>query len=139
MKSRSGFVSNSSSSSFVIVGKPDEVLADLIDRNDHVEIKDPESKKRICERLNADINPHTYSWQKNKTPIADFNQPMILTRYISDCGDDYGEFGNHPQAYYYFDGAHNGPYDEDDFDELATDVWINKEDNNESKIGFRIE
>lgn len=139
MKSRTGFVSNSSSSSFVIIGNPDEELEGLLERYAHVEIKDADTKKRICERINGELNPHTYSWQKEKQPIMDHSQRMILTRYVSDCGDEYGEFGNHPQVYYYFEGGHGGPYWEDDFEELKSDVWIHKEDNNESKIGFRIE
>lgn len=139
MKSRNGFVSNSSSSSFIVIGNPDEELEALLERYAHVEIKDPDTKKRICERINGELNPHTYSWQVGKEAITDFGQRMILTRYVSDCGDEYGEFGNHRQVYYYFEGGHGGPYDEDSFEELASDVWIHKEDTNEGKIRFRIE
>jgi len=139
MKSRSGFVSNSSSSSFIVLGEPDEALSELLERTEHVEIKDANTRRKICERINKEINPHTYSWQAVKSPITDFSQKMILTRYVSDGGDEYGEFGNHPQVYCYFDGGHGGPYAEEDFDELISDVWVNKEDNDENKIRVRIE
>lgn len=139
MKSRTGFVSNSSSSSFIIIGKPDEELDELLERYAHAEIKDDETKKRIINRLNDNIDPHTYSWQERKEPITDFSQKMVITRYVSDCSDEYFVFGNHPQVYYYFEGSHGGPYYEDELDELKPDVWIHKEDNNEGSIRVCIE
>jgi len=138
MKMRSGFISNSSSSSFIILGEPatDEAKAYLDTLHDKAEIKNPETKAEIKVHINKELDPRYYSAPKSE--IIDENQTMILTRYISDSGDEYGILGKDKNIYYYYDGGHGGPYDEDAFDEIADDVWLRKEHNYENKKRIRI-
>jgi hypothetical protein len=136
MKARSGFVSNSSSSSFVIIDEPytNEAKEAFEQCRDKIEIKDSQTKSAIIAYLNEDLDPHAYAWSEAKKAILDNNHKIFLTRYVSDGGDEYGDLGRDPNVYYYFDGGHCGPYDEDDFDEIADDVYIYKEHNKVKKF-----
>jgi len=120
MKTRNGFVSNSSSSSFVIVGKiPDNFHYDF------VEIENNETKLALSERVEM---------------LANYNEAMYLTQFISD-GYDWDFFHENPHSIFqYSDGAHSGPYGEEYFDNLNNEnVWILKEDNHENEIRACIE
>ena len=108
MKVRSGFVSNSSSSSFIIIG-----VGNTPSKFDYVELKG-KMKLNIIEAMDLKI--------ENDAEI-------FLTEYVSDGYDeDYPIESN--KVIEYDNGGHTGPYDEDNYICLNDDydnVWIKRE------------
>lgn len=123
MKIRSGFVSNSSSSSYIVIGKaPTECrYIRLNSRQAHTIVEYIENNKE---------NPCDIPWSAD--------QDIYLTEFLSDAGDLCFEIPKKYNAYVYCWGGHTGPYSEEYFDVLAEseyngyfhpDVWILKEHN----------
>jgi hypothetical protein len=113
MKKRAGFVSNSSSSSFLIIG-------DTGFPYDEVELT-KEQKERV-RKQGYDI------------PL---DQKVRLTCYVSDCMEwdfMYDSSGKKLCAFIdYKDGGHGYPYDRDSYEEIAEDVWLYKEEDEENE------
>lgn len=118
MKTRQGFVSNSSSSSFIIVGcKPKTCNSILLTT---------EQAKKVVEYIRQGEGwngPQNVTW----TP---FNT-TYLTEFLSDAGELLGEISNLANSYEYTDGNHGGPYNEEAYvclhDEPWASIWILKE------------
>lgn len=117
MKKRNSFVSNSSASSFIVIGEP----------FDFVE----------CAELTEEQKASILS---NKGKPYD-ERKAYLTPYISDGSSMYSSLSALEDChvltcpvYSYDEGNHGGPYQEDRYDELDDDIWILKEDNKGENI-----
>jgi len=117
-------VSNSSSSSFVVLGKkPTECESVLLS----------------TAQANAVINYiETREWKPCEIDWSNLNE-VYLTQFLSDCGDTLFDIPKKYRAYHYVDGNHGGPYSEENYDNLTEseyhycDVWIRKEHNLEEE------
>jgi len=107
MKTRSCFVANSSSSSFIILGK---ILNDV-----NAKELTPNQRLKVETRLGIFHIPNSI--------------PVYLTQYFSDCSPIHNEISKGNLIYEYDSGNHGGPYDEDEYDEIDDNIWILKEDN----------
>lgn len=107
MKIRNGFVSNSSSSSFLVTGKQPKQV-------DFVELK-----KDQIEAIVKAGEVEKFKW--------DGKEPVYLTQFISDCGG-YEEFEEDKKCkkYNFCNGGHGGPYVEEEFEEVISNVWLEK-------------
>ena len=109
MKRRLGFVSNSSSSSFVFIGKPTE-LDDL--HYKCVKIEDKTNRDLIIKKL------------KSRYPnLIVKDEEIYLTNFLSDCWD-YDFFPTDIGAYIYEDGGHGVPYRIENYTEVSEDIWV---------------
>ena len=103
MKLRYGFVSNSSSSSFIVIGgEPTKVK--------NVQLTDPMVIQNIIDSINADHL--AYGMDEDESIVTwDGIKPVYLTQMLSDCGvytDAFGDLEHHS----YLGGQHNQtPYD----------------------------
>ena len=114
MKKRNGHVSNSSSSSFLIVGE--------------LEWK-PEfdGVVKLCEL--TDDQKWAIREEGYLTPL---NEKVSLTNFISDATEAHFilyELTDGKHIIEYQDGNHGVPYDEEYYDKIAEDVWILKTHN----------
>ena len=123
MKTRTSFVANSSSSSFIIVGEvPNEIFP-----YDKVELNLEQKQKLIADGFEFDPEKIVY-----------------LTQYVSDCCDytwereeernlgiaeaftdkdvEYRNF----QIIPYCEGNHGGPYDDEFYKMIGDNIWIKK-------------
>ena len=133
MKIRNGFVSNSSSSSFVVFGDPSKAIEQLIDygynnpiENGYIlEITDSDIKENIIDYI---IIRHVDYHNKNIIVDSDanINNKLYITTYISD-GNYLGDLQSCTGVYYYEDGNHGCPYSPEEHIKLAEHIWIDKE------------
>lgn len=135
MKFRNGYVSNSSSSSFVIFdnGNLSSSLKENIDRF-CVKIEQAEHRKRIFNTLNENrqenisyniINDYP---KQNIEDLENANLPMYLSSFIPHSSDNYDVFYYNDTVFDYHEGGHGVPYNEDWYICLDEDkeVWIEK-------------
>lgn len=129
MKKRTGLVSNSSSSSFIVIVNDniDEQIQRDLDYVRSIEILDDSTRKNIINRVNA--NKDEYRHDKEKSTI-DINSRILLTNFISDGDDAFGDFALSSSCYMYCEGSHGGPYNENDFIEIDVnkDIFVLMED-----------
>lgn len=108
MKTRTGFVSNSSSCSFILEFKPKEWC-------DYVELSEKQA-----------ANAMVFLKLDNPDMIWGLG-PFYLTEILSDATDYYYELEEDPHAFKYQEGTAGGsPYASDSV-QLANDIFIRKE------------
>jgi hypothetical protein len=107
MKIRSGFVSNSSSSSFIVFNDC-SIIPSII----NYEKLNKKQKIRLIEQGFIDS----------------VKDDIYLTQFISDGyeSDDFDKFYLAENKKSYHDGGHGCPYDEEDYDEIDDNVWLHK-------------
>jgi hypothetical protein len=151
MKVRNSFVSNSSSSSFIVIGQEPPYS--------HVKLSIRQGFNILATLTERGINN-----KYDKVPDIEWDpetEPMYLTPFISDGGDTYwqanqaGKYEEHPlggwdvepedqwpaKTYSYCGGGHLGPYGEQDYNDIKCpghwdSAWIRKEDDPQDEEDF---
>ena len=124
MKKRNGFVSNSSSSSFIIVGTKYNHLTGF----NKIKLT-PIQKLKVFLDLFFDWTNVCY-YDKAKIHkkwhlIKIFYKPTYLTQYIGDwCNTS--EIYNKVDVYEYNEGGFSSPYDESYFNEIEDGIYIKR-------------
>lgn len=124
MKARNGYVSNSSSSSFIVKEDVSNLGISCIKLN-----------KKQLELLKG-----FKQWEDDAESFEPVeNQDYYLTEYIADCCDDWGKVRDMEGAFEYSAGGHGGPYDEEDFNEYVCNfgsVYLRKEHDEAKQMSF---
>ena len=111
MRYREGFISNSSSTSFIIL---DDVC---ILKNVIIYVKLTKKQKLVL-------------IDQGHLESSDVTRKVYLTSFFSDnYKDDLLNEDNKDKSNLileYCDGGHGGPYDEDAYEEIAPDIWLYK-------------
>jgi len=115
MKMRAGFVSNSSSSSFLV-----NDLGLIHRANQGYDVR----YKQLTDSQLAEI-------EKSHPEVKNMVRPVYLTDYISDGSPGHWQLQDtdRSKCVPYFDGNHGYPYSAEEYDELIEDVWIHKQHN----------
>ena len=124
MKIRNGFVSNSSSSSFVITNM-NEVEKDKL-------LGYAAKKLNIWQKIKVFkylIQEKEDNAKKSKWTLFKnfFLKPFYLTEYIYEAQDSWGYFLDDENTFEYSQGSGYGPYDEEYYDEIDDFIWLRKE------------
>ena len=130
MKMRTGFVSNSSSSSFIVIGNfniPDNISRYFKLLNDNHLVK-------ILDGLNLESQ-----WYENDPKIKreiigsellGKGDDIYLTKFICDSCENVFEYLDEIRStsnvISYRDGSHNGPYDDGDYIHIGEEFYIAK-------------
>ncbi len=130
MKKRNGFVSNSSSSSFILDAKHEGVINNST--INYTIIEDGNVINNIKE---------FYTQYYDGAHNLDSAKKLILTEFVSDMWDDEDFIPwDELVIYEYQEGNHGGPYSEDDYIEIEDDIWLLKEHINiENQIQNRLD
>jgi hypothetical protein len=142
MKVRTGFVSNSSSSSFILVN-PKNI--DEIDKEFSTIALSKREIKKIKEWLIKEVNNSIEFWKDDKVykkqeekklkriESLSENDDIYVTNFVSDSSDQYGKIFLKKESIEYMSGGHGIPYDENwliclnpDEDDEYRRVYINK-------------
>jgi len=129
MKKRNGFVSNSSSSSFILDAKNEYVINNST--IDYIIIEDEDIIKNLKK---------FYTKYYDGDHKLDSAKKLILTEFVSDTwyDEDFMPW-DEPTIYDYQEGNHDGPYDEDDYIQIENNIWLLKEHNNIENIEQQIQ
>jgi hypothetical protein len=118
MKHRTGFVSNSSSSSFIILNDESLIDKSWIKRK---ELNEEQKKRLVLQGF-----------------LTNTTDKVFLTQFISDANDcelfytcDKTDSEYKKNIISYLDGGHHGgPYSEEAYDQIADNVWLHKSKEN---------
>lgn len=115
MKKRNGFVSNSSSSSFIILNDETLIPEDI----QYVKLTDKQKARLVVEGF-----------------IRNIDDDVFLTEFVSDSFDSHYQFyknSDDPDAekwefkegvMEYHNGGHGSPYDPDNYEEISDNVYL---------------
>ena len=130
MKIRNGWVGNSSSSSFVIVGDYPKELVDKYGSYWLMKLEG-ERKDRAIQHAKWEINSDSdFRWftrnDVNKDLLDQKDKDVYLTTFIGDDSTTlFGDVTSLPNAFLLYEGGHGQPYDIDNFEELVMDeFWL---------------
>ncbi len=125
MKARLGFVSNSSSSSFIVIGK--KPIATSVRLTPNIAKKVIQDFNRKTRKQNKE-----YDWSDESLITWDGNTPVYLTLFLAD-GGDYTDLLKGTDFFDYEAGSHTGPYTrekyipliyEEEPDNFYGNVWL---------------
>lgn len=124
MKVRTNYVSNSSSSSFIVKKDLSNIGVDCM--------------KLTEEQL--DLLAGYKKWEDDDEVFnPEKNQEYYLTQYISDCSDNWEKVKEMDGTFEYSNGGHGGPYDEEMFNEYQNSfdsIWLRKEHDVAKEMSF---
>ena len=88
-------------------------------------------------------NVHGKGGVRFKTPYTSAKKKgqvrNLVTEFISDCDERWGEIRDMDGAFEYASGGHGGPYDEEDYNEYSGEfasVWLHKEHDVAKQMSF---